>query len=540
MEELRFWYPASISQITEINDSFDSALLRVCYAGNNRNRSNLSKDVIEKAIPTMAYCPVVANYTVESDEIGGHDVEIVRTDSGDVKMVNLTDAIGVVPENPEWCWNTVTEEDGREQEYLSTPVILWKRAAVYDKLKRDGISGQSMEIRVKEGRLQDGVFIVDSFEFTAFCLLGDGIEPCFESASLEMFQLNKVSDRLGQMMTDFKKEFSGVMTATAADIDSPSGEENYMKGGESSLNVNDLMAKYGLTAEDVTVDLDGKTGEEIEALFSSIREAKFADDDPEAEPSDNNDDSVDGNNGDESATDTDNNEPGETDATVDDDNEDEPGGTKRSFQLTGEQMISGLYESLRKETYTDEWGTWGRYGYVDYYPDTNEVFAYDYTDWKLYGFTFSLNGDNVVIDFDSKKRKKFAYVDFDEGDVGAEYKYMFDGANARFAVVAKEVNELREFKKSVETAEHNTKVEEVFSRFEDIADDPKFAELRSNCANMSVEDIEDKCFAIRGRKVNVQMKFSQDGPKPVRLPVERNKKTDEPYGGLFLEFGVGK
>lgn len=543
MENMRFWYPASIAQITEINDSFDSCMLRVCYAGENRNKSIIPKEAIEAAIPTMAYCPLVANYDVESDTIGGHDVAFINTDDG-LKMVNLTDAVGVVPADPQWTWETVVEDDGTEHEYLTTPAILWKRTPVYSKLKKDGVSGQSMEIRVREGKLNDGMFEVQSFDFTAFCLLGEGVEPCFESAQVEMFSTDKLSMRLGEMMEDFKKQFS-VIAASADDNKTPNGDDFSMKGGEGSLNINELLQKYGLTMEDINFEIgEDMSAEEIEAKFAELAK-KFADDDPaesgdstEGDPDagdDANDD--DGNDDDDDSGD----DSSEDDTPAEDDNDDAPGGTKpkKEFALTGEQLGSGIRDALRSVTYTDEWGEWGRYGYVDYDAQAGEVYAYDYIDWNLYGFSFSMNGDNVVIDFDSKKRKKFAFVDFDMGEAQFDYKSIVASANERFEALTNEVKQLREYKHNIEAAERKAQEDEVFAKFPDLVDNAQFAALRENCANMSIEDIEDKCFAIRGR--NVQMKFSQDTTKPVRLPVEHNiKNADEPYGGVFLEFGIGK
>lgn len=544
MENMRFWYPASIAQITEINDSFDSCMLRVCYAGENRNKSIIPKEAIEAAIPTMAYCPLVANYDVESDTIGGHDVAFINTDDG-LKMVNLTDAVGVVPADPQWTWETVVEDDGTEHEYLTTPAILWKRTPVYSKLKKDGVSGQSMEIRVREGKLNDGMFEVQSFDFTAFCLLGEGVEPCFESAQVEMFSTDKLSMRLGEMMEDFKKQFS-VIAASADDNKTPNGDDFFMKGGEGSLNINELLQKYGLTMEDINFEIgEDMPVEEIEAKFAELAK-KFADDDPadSGDPTDG-----DGNDAGDDANDDDGNDDGDDsgddssddDTPAEDDNDDAPGGTqrKKEFALTGEQLGSGIRDALRSVTYTDEWGEWGRYGYVDYDAQAGEVYAYDYIDWNLYGFSFSMNGDNVVIDFDSKKRKKFAFVDFDMGEAQFDYKSIVASANERFEALTNEVKQLREYKHNIETAERKAQEDEVFAKFPDLADNAQFAALRENCANMSIEDIEDKCFAIRGR--NVQMKFSQDTTKPVRLPVEHNiKNADEPYGGVFLEFGIGK
>ena len=52
---------------------------------------------------------------------------------------------------------------------------------------------------------------------------------------------------------------------------------------------------------------------------------------------------------------------------------------------------------------------------------------------------------------------------------------------------------------------------------------------------MSIEDIEDKCYAIRGR--NTTQTFAAMQQKATRLPVEKGKRADdEPYGGFFLEF----
>jgi len=514
---MRFWYPASITQITSINDSFDSCLLSICYAGKNRNKTSISKEAIEKAIPTMAYCPIVANYDVESDTIGGHDVDFVQNADGDMKMVNLTDAVGVIPDNPQWCWMSKVDDDGVEREYLSAPAILWKRTPVYDKLKRDGISGQSMEINVKDGAVKDGIFEINAFEFTAFCLLGDGIEPCFEGAQVAMFSADTLKARLSEMMADFKENYTKVMAASADDNITPSGE-NFSKGGEGSLNIEELLKEYELTEEDIDFDYSEMSEEEfvqrLEALKASKAETQeFADD----------------------------SDDDEGDEPEEDDNDDAPGGTKQQgFQLTGEQMHEGILDALRTVSYKDEWGEWPRYCYVDYDMAVNEVYAYDNEDWNLYGFKYAMDGDNVVIDFDSKTRKKIAFVDFEGGSAQFAYEHIMDTMNARFGKLAEEINSLRAYKNGVEDAKRKAAEDEVFAKFEDLTDNEAFKTLRENCGEMSLQDIEDKCYAIRGR--NVQVQFSKSGDNPVRLPVDRDERVadDEPYGGVFARYGFAK
>lgn len=106
MEEkiLRFSCPSSIDSIVSENESFDSCFLRVMYHGDNRNRTRFIKESVERALPSMAYCPVVANYDAEADEIGGHDVDVVYRDDGSARLINLTEPVGVIPANPETFW----------------------------------------------------------------------------------------------------------------------------------------------------------------------------------------------------------------------------------------------------------------------------------------------------------------------------------------------------------------------------------------------------------------------------------------------------
>ena len=564
MSDMRFWYPASITQITSINESFDSCMLRVCYAGRNRNQSIIPKEAIEQAIPTMAYCPIVANYDVSSDTIGGHDVGFVEDENEVLKMINLTDAIGVVPENPQWAWETVTEEDGTVREYLCTPAILWKRTPVYSKLVRDGVSGQSMEINVREGRMVDGLFRIDAFDFTAFCLLGEDVEPCFESAQVSMFSMDRVGNRLSEMMDDFKKNFSRVMAASADDDTTPKGEESYVKGGKSSLNyVEELLKKYGLKAEDVDFEIGDMPREELEARFAQLRNARFSDDngggdgDPEGQEDGQQEGTQDGQEGGQEAGegggqqegqsqegsqdgDQEGSQDGDGTGNEQDEDDDSPESRRQQYSLTGEQMWNEIIDALHEIMYKDEWGEWPRYCYTDYDPAINEIYAYDNEDWNLYGFKYTMDGDRVVIDFESKTRKKLAFVDYDNGSAQFSYKHIFDSANERFSQVASEVTELRKFKADVEKADRKVKVDEVFAKFNDLAEDERFKTLKENCEDMTVQDIEDKCYAIRGRNASA-MKFAQNS-KPVRLPVNWGRNdadNEEPYGGLFLEYGIG-
>lgn len=541
-------YPSSIEQIVEQNESFDSCVIKICYTGKNRNRSSISKQAIEDAIPSIYNCPIVCNYNVSDDTIGGHDVEVVSTNNG-MRLINLTDAVGVIPANCKYYWETITD-DGTEHDYLCVEAILWKRSAAYTKIKRDGIVSQSMEITVKNGQTVDGFYEINKFIFTAFCLLGDDVEPCFESASLEMFSLQQYKQTFQAMMNDFKKHFSTVTTSQEDDINPQNITQNLSKGGNISLDRTELLSEYGLTIEDIDFDIDDFTVEELRSKFDAIKKAKPDDDlsDDTAQPLSDEDAS----DGKEPVAQSDDN-PEDNGENHDDDDEQE-------FSLTGEQFMSQLFEALSVAKYNDPyWGEMDQYMYVDYDHDTSEVYCYDCEDWKLYGFAYSMNGDNVVIDFDSKKRKKFSIVDFDEGCADFDYKRAFETygnaivafKNAELSRLQNESDEkfnqatqlitdlkaeistLKEYQKAKQSEERKNAEDALFERFAELNGIEAFEVLRTSCEEMELTDIESKCFEIKGR--NTSTNFSVNKSKPTRIVVEK-KHEDEPYGGLFVQY----
>lgn len=177
-------FAAGFTDAYELNETFAVAKMWVAYVGKNRNGSEIPKSTFVDALPTMAYCPVVARYDREANDFGGHDIEVVAQDDY-IKFVNSTVPFGVVPENAKCGFETVVDKNGESHEYLTASVILWKRQEGYDRLIELGSVSQSMEIDVLEAHDgDDGAFVVDKMRFAAFCILGSEHEPCFEGANI--------------------------------------------------------------------------------------------------------------------------------------------------------------------------------------------------------------------------------------------------------------------------------------------------------------------------------------------------------------------
>lgn len=476
LEKLKLTYKSSISDFTRVNSSFDSGVLRVCYTGDNRNGSSISREAIERCIHTIYNCPIVCNYDRDTDSIGEHDMDIVMKDGTPV-LVNETQPIGVVPTGANWWFDV---DDGHE--YLCVEVLIWKRQEAYAHVKENGITDESMEIAVTAYHMDKDVVVIDEFEFNAFCLL-ESAEPCYEGASLVLFGLDEFRAAYDAMIEDLKN--------------------SYRKEEQDLEEKNKLLTQFGLTAEQLEIeDLETIELEDLKDMCES-------------------------------------------------------------YSLTAGQLEEQILEALFAEKYTDEWGTWARYIYIDYEIESHTVFAVDTQDnYNLYGLTYKMNGDNVIIDFATPVRKKVSYVDFDEGetqsafsllaadvfevgsarsekiqeDLKAEFAQKEEAANAKIVELTNEVEELKQFKASVLDEQRAAEVAAVFAQFEDLEEIEAFKSLKEDYGDMTLDEIEEKCFSIRGRNMQLQFSQKKSTKAPARIPAKMPKAEDEPYGGLFEKY----
>ncbi len=503
---LRISFASSLTNLCEKNSSFDSGVLRICYTGENRNRSYFSKEDIERNIKTIYNCPLVVNYDVEAGTFGGHDMRVVKDADNNVRIINATEPVGVIPESSNVWFEWETDKNGVAHEYLYADVLLWKRQAAYEKIKTDGIVNHSMEVTVKNGELIDGIFHVHDFEFTAFALLGDDVEPCFESSALEMFSASEFKRSMSEMMQDLKDTYKSI------DAPSGAGDKNNTEGGEEVLDEKiELAKKYGINIEELEFEIDNMSIEELTAKFEAMK------DDPQ--------------------------KPAE-------------------FALTA-NIVEEINRVLADQKISCEWGECNRYSYIDCDFEAKEVYCWDRNDWLMYGFAYSMSGDKVVVDFECKKRKKYVIADFEEGEeqaspfandfalIGEEFKKVVETKNdfeaklseeaKRSAEFEKELDVLRKYKSDIESAQEKAKKDAVFVKFEKLSGNEAFENLKVNCDNLTAEEIEEKCFAIKGRmdsaaENGATFSLGSGIPKiPVDKPADSGKA--EPYNGVFTKYG---
>ena len=530
-------FSSALTDMTPVNASFDRGVLAIAYHGKSRNKTFISKEDFEKAIPTIYNCPIVCNYNRAKDSIGSHDMEVVNDDRG-LRLVNLTTPVGVIPESAKVWWEEREDANGETHEYMMTDALIWKRQEAYQHLLENGVTDESMEIKIASAKREDdGLLHIYSFEFTAFCLL-ESASPCFEGAGLELFSANDFKELYSAMLDDMKREFAQVMTASADDIET----QILLKGGNERVDMNELMAKYGLSAEDINFETDGLELEELERRFALLKvqkgaqfEAHEQEGEPEGEPAPV-----------EQPVEEAVFEQEQVEQPAEQEPEAEPS-VEGNFSLTINQLSDCLRNALgaqkwKNPHWDNEMAT--RYWMHDFDAEKCEVYAYDEMMRYVVGMSYTMDGDNPVIDFEGAKRKKVVYEDFEEGKPIVDLSAVFEAMchEARLPL-NNELEELRKFKMDTLTVAREADEKRVFASFADLEGNEVFEQLKSNCAEMTIEQIEEKCFSIRGRMASVQSaKFSLNNEQTIQLPVEEigGKNNDEPYGGIFVRFGIGQ
>lgn len=177
--------------VTSYNEVLSKARCRIFYKGANRNGTFITDEFAEQLISTLPYVPVKGIYDTMKDDFTDHGRERYE---GRI--------YGIVPENPNFAWETHLDVDGVERTYACTDVYLF--TGLYKQEAFDIVEkSQSMELYADsiEGEWQfingKRYFVFTQGRFLGLQALGEDYEPCFEGAAFYTFV-----DSVKTLMTD--------------------------------------------------------------------------------------------------------------------------------------------------------------------------------------------------------------------------------------------------------------------------------------------------------------------------------------------------
>lgn len=186
--EKTLFFETVVTEYELMNPEFTRATINIFHKGQNRNGSDITEECMHKMEQTLLGVPVIGEYLVEKDQIGGHGGKVVITDDG-YEFVQTTECMGFVDPRVKPFYKDYVEKDGMTvNTYMCASVILWTgRFGFLQKELEKGLK-QSMEIAVTNADYdsETGYYIIKDARFQALCLLGEGVEPCFSASEVKI------------------------------------------------------------------------------------------------------------------------------------------------------------------------------------------------------------------------------------------------------------------------------------------------------------------------------------------------------------------
>lgn len=499
---------------------------RIFHTGLNRNKSYVSKEAAEKAMNTIADRPVLAAIHQLDDgswDFEGHEMEIVKDDKGNEELRYIESQVGSFSSEPAF-WE---HDDNLDKDYVCAYAYISEEyTKTCEIIRAKQGSKNSCELFIDElsYNAKEKYLELNDFYVNASTLLGsheDGteIQEGMEGSRVDIadFSVNNNSvkfdkdekmiellENLNKTLSNFNKEQTPVQTQSKE-----GGTNNKMTKFE------ELLAKYGKTAEDVTFDYAEMSDEELEAKFAEM----FDDGNSYGDNSDNGESGEPSNDGEgEGASDPDGDE-GESISKNELFN--------KLFEISFDDVKYALNNLCSVYRNDSEWC------YVSQVYE-NYFIMEDWDSNKYYKQSYEKDGDNISLS--GERIEMFAMLLTESEKLSIEDMRSNYAALKDFKETA-EKNELHAQKEAIINADNYSVLTEKDSEGNYVNAD--FAELVKTMDNYSVEDFETKVKVMHSDYMSAHANFSSTDTKKntnsVKMFTNMNKrsKRKKNYGNLF-------
>lgn len=510
-------------------DGLMAVKLKSCHTGKNRNRSGITDENMNKYKHTFKGRPILgAIYKTDTGEyeFRAHDMQVID-DGEDIEYIEQP--IGVISQTEEPYLEFDKDEDKNYLMVSGTIFSDYSKAA--EILERRRTCKCSVEIAVEElsYNCDEDYLSIDKFRFSGVTILGyeqDGVTEIQEGMKGSKITIDDFSVKKNSMFSaDCQNKLIETLEKLNMTLESFNNKnENSEKGGEKVMNkFEELLAKYGKTAEEVTFEYENLSDEELEIAFKEAFEGDNGDDagDPEGDDTgeDDNTDNGNGSDGGDDGESGQNDDNGEGEDIGDHDGEPEEKFVLK-YELSHDDIRSALYSLLAAESEDNYYYTW----ILEVYDDK---FIYqDYMEGKFYRQDYTKDGDNVALG-ENKVEVFNEWLSKAERDA-------LDALKADYA-------SLKEFKSNYDESVIKAQKTEILDKaeYERLAENNDFAQLRAEMDKYSVEEVSTKADLIFAAHMKSTMEFAakdDEKKKPQVLGFSvntKNEKKKKAYGKLF-------
>jgi len=512
------------------SDGLMDVKLKSCHTGKNGNKSGITDDNMNKYKYTFKGRPILgAIYKTDTGEyeFRAHDMKVID-DGEDIEYIEQP--IGVISQTEEPYLEYDAEEDKNYLMVSGTIFSDYSKAA--EILERRRTCKCSVEIAVEElsYNCDEDYLSIDKFRFSGVTILGyeqDGVTEIQEGMKGSKITIDDFSEKKNSMFSaDCQDKLIETLEKLNMTLESFNNKnQNSEKGGEKVMNkFEELLAKYGKTADEVTFEYENLSDEELEVAFKKAFEEVEEETETVVE---------------ETVVEEEVETPAEEPTGEDTTDEPEVVVVEEAaadpveevvaqpeekfvlkYELSHDDIRSALYNLLGAENEDNYYYAW----ILEVYDDK---FIYqDYLEGKFYRQDYSKDGENVALGGNKVEV-------FNEWLSKAE-KDALDALKADYEL-------LTAFKQSYDEEldrRHKTEILDK-AEYECLAENVEFAQLRTDMDKYSVEEISTKADLIFAAHMKSTMEFSakDDGkkkPKVLGFSVDNKKeKKKKAYGNLF-------
>lgn len=553
----------AIATYKKKEETEDNTLLfckvKLFHIGRNRNGSSVTKEAAEKALSTIAYKPLLANFC-EIDgvkDFTSHDMNILE--DGTIEYIEKQ--IGTFTSDKPYIEYDKENDKDFIYAYVAIPREYTDAAEIIERKEGTKVSVEliinAMSYNASERVLELEDIIVQG----ATCL---GVDP---ETGKEVGEGMKGA-RLD--IADFSVENNSVQFSTNEELLNEIKKLNEKlshfninskleEGGNETVNkFEELLEKYGKTVEDITFEYENLSEEELEAKFAE----EFGEDNTDGEGDADPEPTSEGDEGEDNSDNNGNVEDGETSvedgqmAAEDNSGEENPednnetetdtvvekefvklekysialsDGTVKEFALTLDEINNALY-MLVNQTYGETDDAWysvqvyedGSLIMIDWW--NNKAFRQSY---KRDEENFSLVGDRVEVNQVWVTAEEEAALNDMKSNYASLVQFKSDTENAQLHSQREEILYNEKYSVLAEKDENNEYTNEAF------------AKLISEMDNYSLVDLEKELKSVFADYITNGGQFAyteKSETKPMvnkKLFTSTTSKKTSRYGNLF-------
>lgn len=485
--------------------------VKVFHIGPNRNGSSVTKNAAEKALSTIAYKPLLANFC-EVDgvkDFTSHDMEF--NDDGSVTYI----------EHQIGCFTAdapvIQYDETTEKEFVFAKVAIPREYTdACDIIERKNGTKVSVELLVNEmnySAKDDILELTDIIVQGCTCLgtnpeTGDSVEEGMQGARLDIVDFsvdnNSIVDKSNNELNSKMLEILEKLNDTISNFNIQNFNQ---EGGENAMNkFEELLDLYGLTSEEIEFEIEGLSDEDLEAKFVEIygdaeefkKKRKCSDENEESEEEE--DFAGCGKKKKRCAVNTENN-------TVE-------------FELSHDDIRMALY-GLLESTWDENSYAWVCEVYDNYFIYQKETYGDEGYDYKYYKQSYSKADDNIALSGDP---------------VEVFSTFVTESEKTALDMIRSQYDELKAFKDQYDAAQTKAQKDEILesAEYAEIKDSEEFNALVADAEKYSVDELKVKADLIFAAAMKKKFNFEAKPEKKsvgINFNAEPSKKSA--YGNLF-------